>query len=158
MNGMNLKLLFSGTIGKLLFFVAIALGVYFVNVEVQSYFGRQAVERTGLVSTSFNDALVRAKSEDKLVLVDVSAIWCSTCRTLDNEVFSKPEVRRAINDRYIFSRIEYESDEGQQFLERYSASGFPTLWLINGEGIIVKRLNVTFDPQNFIAQLERVGS
>ncbi len=150
---MNFRKLFSGTFGKVLLMAAVALTVYFVNVEVQSYFGRQAVERTGLASRLFNDALLEARREDQLILVDVSAIWCSTCRALDNQIFSNDDVRKTINDRFIFSRIEYESEEGQAFLERYSASGFPTLWLINGEGEIVKRLNVTLDPHQFIGQL-----
>ena len=48
--------------------------VYFINVEVQSYFGKQAFENTGLQSHTLQDAQAKAKTENKLVLVDVYAI------------------------------------------------------------------------------------
>jgi thiol:disulfide interchange protein len=149
----NIRRFFKGPIGTIVLFAAIGLAVYFVNVEVQTYFGHRAVENTGLVSTQFDAALAKASAENKLVFVDVSAIWCSTCRALDNNVFSDDEVRKVINERFIFSRIEYESDEGQAFLERYATSGFPTLWLIDSDGTIVDRLKVTMDPKEFVAQL-----
>lgn len=135
-------------------FAAFALVAYFVNVEVQSYLGRQALENTGLVSLPFEQALAKARVEKKLVLVDVSAIWCSTCRKLDNEVFAKDQVKRAVNEKYVFSRLEYESDEGQQFLKKYEVSGFPTLWLLDENGKIIRRLRGTFDENEFIAQIK----
>ena len=148
-----MKCIFCGKIKSAVFFVAAVLAAYFINVEVQSYLGRQAVVATGLVSVAFEDALQKAGDDGKLVLVDVSAIWCSTCRTLDKTVFSDDSVKAAINEKYVFSRIEYESDEGQQFLERYNASGFPTLFVIRPDGSVVKRLRVTFSPAEFRSQL-----
>lgn len=148
-----MKCIFCGKIKSAVFFVAAVLAAYFINVEVQSYLGRQAVAATGLVSVAFEDALQKAGDDGKLILVDVSAIWCSTCRTLDKTVFSDDSVKAAINEKYVFSRIEYESDEGQRFLERYNASGFPTLFVIRPDGSVVKRLRVTFSPAEFRSQL-----
>ena len=98
-------------------FAVIAVGIYFVNIEAQSYLGRRAIENTQIVSFPFDEARAQAEREGKIVLVDVSAVWCSNCRRLDNDVFSNPDVRQTINDKYIFSRIEYESKEGQIFLK-----------------------------------------
>ncbi|HMS09210.1 MAG TPA: thioredoxin family protein [Pyrinomonadaceae bacterium] len=148
-----MKCLFCGKIKSAVFFVVALLAAYFINVEVQSYFGRQALAGTGLESVAFEDALAKAGNDGKLVLVDVSAIWCSTCRKLDNTVFSDDSVKAAINEKYVFSRIEYESEEGQRFLERYNASGFPTLFVIRPDGSIVRRLKVTFSPEEFRSQL-----
>jgi thioredoxin 1 len=87
------------------------------------------------------------------VLVDVAAIWCGTCRKLDKEVFANEKVRKTINERFIFTRLEYESTEGEEFLKKHNASGFPTLWLLDGDGNVIKRLNVTFSPEEFLSQL-----
>lgn len=150
-----MKRLFSKPLFSLIVFAIIAVSAYFINVEVQTYFGQQALEKTGLVSLPFEQALNQAKNEKKLVLVDVSAIWCPTCRRLDNEVFADDDVRRFIKEKFVFSRLEYESDEGQKFLEKYKASGFPNLWLLDGDGKVVKRLKVTFDKGEFLWQLNR---
>ncbi len=136
-------------------FAVFAISAYFINVEVQSYLGREALEKTGLVSLPFETALEKAGKEKKLVLVDVSAIWCSTCRKLDNEIFANEAVKREIAKRFVFSRLEFESEEGQKFLEHYRASGFPSLFLIDADGKIVRRLKVTFDSGEFLWQLER---
>ena len=134
-------------------FAVIAVGIYFVNIEAQTYLGRRAIENTHLISVPFDEARAKAEREGKMILVDVSAVWCSNCRKLDNEVFANPNVRTAINDKFIFSRIEYESEEGQMFLKAYETSGFPSLWLIRGDGTIVKQLNVTFSASEFLSQL-----
>lgn len=134
-------------------FVAVAVSAYFVNVEVQSFFGRRAIRNTGLVSTSYEKALTKARNENKLVLVDVSAVWCASCRAMDNSVFSDPRVKKRIREKYIFSRIEYESEEGTRFLERHWAFGTPSLFIIDGDDSEVRRLRVTFDPDSFLGQL-----
>lgn len=99
------------------------------------------------------DALVKAKAENKLVLVDVAAIWCSTCRRLDNNVFADPQVRKIVNERYVFARLEYESAEGAAFLKQHEAAVFPSLWVLDGKGNVVKKLLITFEPSKFLAQL-----
>lgn len=134
----------------------IAIGVfaaYLLNVEVQSALGRRALAATELVSLPLPEALVRAETEGKVVLVAVSAIWCPTCRRLDQTVFADAAVRERVGATLVFSRLEYESAEGQAFLEQHQASGFPTLWLLDASGQVVRRLELTFDPAAFLAQL-----
>ncbi len=148
-----MKRTFKSKVGSAVFFVAAMLGAYFINVEVQSYLGDKAFAGTGLASIDFRSALSKAAAEDKLVLVDVSANWCSTCRRLDSTVFSDPGVKQVIDEKYVFSLIEYESEEGQEFLESYKAGGFPAIFLIRSDGTVAKRLRVTFSSSEFREQL-----
>ncbi|MBA4184702.1 MAG: thioredoxin family protein [Acidobacteria bacterium] len=150
-----MKNIFSKPLLSFLVFAAVAVSAYFINVEVQSYLGRETLKRTGLVSLPLDKAKIKAKSENKHILVDVSAIWCANCRRLDSEIFADEDVKRVINERFVFSRLEYESDEGQNFLEKHKAAGFPNLWLLDGDGRVVKRLSVTFDKGEFLWQLYR---
>lgn len=137
----------------ILVFAIVLIAAYFINVEVQSYYGRQALEKANLQNYTLENALKKAEAENKLVLVDVSAIWCPNCRRLDNEVFANPEVRKFVNEKYVFSRLEYESAEGTDFLEKHDATGFPNLWLLDGKGNVVKKLQITFNPTEFLKQL-----
>lgn len=133
--------------------VAVMVAAYFINVEVQSWMGRKALAETGLVMLSLDDALTKAKQENKAVLVDMSAIWCPTCRKLDKTILSNVLVKQAISEKYVFSRIEYESDEGSAFMARYNVRGFPTLLILDANGAALKQLNLTFVVDEFIAQL-----
>lgn len=148
-----MKKLFSHRLFSILLLIAILAAVYFINVEVQSYFGRQALEKAGLQNLPLKDSLAKAAAENKLVLVDVSAIWCPNCRRLDTQVFADEAVRKIINEKYLFSRLEYESPEARGFLEKTSAVGFPNLWLLDKDGNVVKHLDITYDPKEFINQL-----
>lgn len=143
----------SGRIFRWALYAAIPLSVYFINVEVQSYLGRQALQATGLDRLSLDEALAKAESENKLIIVDVSAIWCPNCRRLDKQVFANETVRKTINEKYVFVRLEYESAEGKAFLERYRSEGFPNLWLLDSKGKVVKKLDTVYDPKPFLHQL-----
>jgi thiol:disulfide interchange protein len=128
---------------------------YFGNKTVQSHFGQQALDETGLVVLALDDALAKAERENKLVLADMSAIWCPTCRRLDKEIFSDDGVKSVIDDQYVFARIEYESEEGKAFMERYKVHGFPTLLVLDGAGEKMGQLRLTFEPSEFIKMIDR---
>lgn len=132
---------------------ALVLAAYFINVEVQTRLGEKALAETGLTGLSLQEALSTAQKPDKKVLVNMSAIWCPTCRKLDKEVFGNAAVKAAINKNYVFSRIEYESEEGEKFMEKYQVHGFPTLLILDTNGKKIKQLDLLFNPQDFIQQL-----
>jgi thiol:disulfide interchange protein len=121
---------------------------------VQSYFGQQALEKTGLQRFTLDEAMTKATAENKQILVDVSAIWCPNCRRLDNDVFANESVKKIINEKFVFARLEYESPEGTAFLEKHNTNGFPNLWLLDGKGNAIKQLRVTFNAEEFIKQLQ----
>lgn len=133
-------------IAKILAMVAIVL---IGNRLIQTYLGKQSVEQMGIEPIELNEALALAERSNKLVLADMSAIWCPTCRKLDNSVFSDPSVHDEINKSFIFSRIEYDSEQGEEFMKKYKVRGFPTLLILNDKGEKITRLPLTFDPAEF---------
>lgn len=148
-----MKKFFSGTFGSILLFgIAGAVG-YFGNVELQSYWGRQAIQNTGLEIHSLESALVKAKAENKKVFVDVSAVWCGTCRRLDSDVLADERVKKVLDEKYVVARLEYETEAGYKFLKDRDTDGVPNLWLLDSNGEDIKRLRVTFDPKSFEEQL-----
>ena len=139
-----------------LVFAAIGAAAYFANVEIQSYFGRKALAETGLELLTLEQAFHKAEQENKLVLADMSAIWCSTCRSLDTNIFSNEMIKTRIDASFVFSRIEFESDEGEQFMETYGVRGFPTVLVLNSDGSVVRHLPFTLDPVAYAALLDSV--
>ncbi|MFT5083275.1 MAG: thioredoxin-related protein [Lentisphaeria bacterium] len=139
-------------------YLAIPVIFYFANVEFQSYLGRQALSNIGIELLNIDQAMTKAAAENKYVLADMSAIWCATCRKLDSEVFSDERVKKAINERFVFARVEYESDEGESFMERYQVQAFPTVLVLDSEGKKLSRLPFTLDPEAFIEILKKIPS
>jgi thiol:disulfide interchange protein len=150
----SMKNFLSSWLGKILIFAVFGLSAYFINVEVQSYFGRQALDKTGLTRFTLDEAVTKASAENKRILVDVSAIWCPNCRRLDNEIFADENVKKTINEKFVFARLEYESPEGTEFLEKHDTNGFPNLWILDAKGNAVKQLRVTFNADEFIKQIQ----
>ena len=136
-------------------YLLIPVLVYFGNVEVQSYLGQKAIDSTGLDIFPLEQALAKAKQENKQVLADMSAIWCPSCRRLDKEVFANPQVQETLLKDYVFSRIEYESKEGEAFMQKYQVKGFPTLLVLDDAGALVRKLPLTFNPDDFITLLAK---
>ena len=138
---------------KFLTFIIVLLAAWYLFFEVQSYLGRQAQEATGLKSTELTAALVRAKKENKFILAEMSAIWCSTCRKLDQKIFSDEKVKQVIDKNYIFTRMEYETKQGKAFMKKYAIRGFPTLLILDDKANKVLQLPLTFDAALFIDYL-----
>lgn len=136
-----------------LFFGVIATALYFGNVELQTYLGKQAMQKVGFAELTLEQALQIAGEQNKLVLADMSAIWCPSCRKLDREVLSQPIVNKAIKRDYVFVRIEYESAAGKAFQEQYAVSVFPTLLVLNPDGEKIRNIGLTFDKDEFIRRL-----
>ncbi len=138
---------------RYLAYALVPLALYFVNVEYQTWRGQQALAETALDFQPLDVALAKARTSGKPVLADFSAIWCPACRRLHAEVFTDAAVKAAITGGYQLSRIDYESPEAPAFMERYGVSGFPTLLLLDGEGNLLRRLPLSFDPAVFAASL-----
>lgn len=51
-------------------------------------------------------AFDRAAAEDKLVLVDVGAVWCHWCHVMDRTTYENPEVARLVGEKFIAIRVD----------------------------------------------------
>jgi thiol:disulfide interchange protein DsbD len=131
----------------------VAIGAYFADTAWQTQRGEAALQATGLAFLPLDQALAQAKAQGKPVLVDFSAIWCTTCRVLHAEVLTNDKVKLAIADGYVLSRVDYEAPEARAFMQRYGVQGFPTLLVLSAEGMLVRRVPISLDPATLAASL-----
>ena len=133
--------------------IGLAVVVWFANLQLQTTMGRKALAETGLEIYSLEEGLALAAREQKPVLAGLSAIWCSSCRTFDSEVLADSAVRAEIERDYVFVRVEYRSDEGEAFRERYGVRGFPVYVVLEPDGSFVEQVPTVYDPEAFRAEL-----
>lgn len=141
---------------RILGYVALAVALYFGNVALQSYLGRRAFAETGLPAAPLADTLAAAKQNGRLVIADVSAEWCPSCRHFDQAVLSEEPVKQKISDAFQFTRIEYESETGVALRKQFSLRGIPSLLILDSDGRLVTQLTAVDDPDYFLQQLDEV--
>src|SRR5438445_1534917 len=77
-------------------------------------------------------ALEQARASGKGLLVDFSAEWCAACKELDLHVFSQPEVKAEVAERFVPLKIDAteETDEVSRLEAKYGVPGLPTVLLM----------------------------
>jgi thioredoxin-related protein len=117
--------------------------------------------------TSVPDAQAQAKKENKLVLMDFTGSdWCSWCKKLDAEVFSKPEFADYAKKNLVLVQVDFPNNKeqsadlkkaNQALQEKYKVNGFPTLIVVNADGKIVWQQvgYLAGGPPAVIAELEK---
>ncbi len=148
----------TNTVKTIVIIVAIVGLLYGGNTLIQTHLGKSAVADLTFPIYSYDEAMTKSKDTGKLVLADYSAIWCPSCRKLDTQVFANKEVSQAITENFVYSRIEYDSNEGLMFSKKYSIVGFPRVLVLDSKGAKVTELPLTFDPKEYTENLSKVAS
>lgn len=88
---------------------------------------------------SFDEALRIAKKENKLVFLDIYAVWCGPCKRLKTKTFSNNEVGDFFNSSFVNVSLDGEEQEGSELAVKYGVQGYPTLLFISGDGNVVAK-------------------
>lgn len=131
--------------------------VYFGNVQLQTWLGERALQRTELQFLDIGSGLSRSRASGKPVLVDFSAIWCGACRAMHRDLFTDPAVKAALARDYVLVRVDYDAPEAENFMSRYQVRFFPTLVVLSGDGELKRRVPVPATPSEFVALLRVPG-
>ena len=102
-------------------------------------------------SGTFDEALARARSEKRLLLVDVYTDWCGWCKKMDREVFADARVAEASRG-LVAVRVNSEKG-GENVARRYDVQGYPTILFVDGSGNIVKRIDGYVDAAEMLQVL-----
>ncbi len=73
-------------------------------------------------------AFVRAKSEDKPILLDIGAVWCHWCHVIDRESYENVEIAKIINEHFV--PVKVDRDERPDVDSRYQSA----ISSISGQG------------------------
>lgn len=100
--------------------------------------------------SSFNDILIKAQKEKKLIFLDAYAAWCGPCKLMEKNVFTHKEVADFYNKNFINAHFDMEKGEGRQLAQKYSVYSYPTLLFINAKGEVVSKSLGYLDPNEFL--------
>ncbi|MCA5005877.1 thioredoxin family protein [Sphingobacterium bovistauri] len=112
--------------------------------------------KTGIVFSelSFQAALDKAAAENKLVFLDCYTTWCGPCKWLDANTFKEKAVGDYFNKNFVSIKIDMEKGEGIELMKKYEVTAFPTLFLLDPKGNVVKKMMGAMDGTRLLNQVK----
>lgn len=89
---------------------------------------------------TWKQILKKAKTENKLVFIDVYTSWCGPCKMMSAETFPQKKVGDVFNANFINYKIDAEKGEGIQIAQKFEVRAFPTYLFVNCDGQLVYRV------------------
>lgn len=99
------------------------------------------------------EAFRRAQTEDKLILLDLMAVWCHACHVMDRTTYADPRIIALLNSKFIPVRVD--TDQRPDLEARYRAGGWPTTSLLLPTGEILFQANA-LEPEEMEVVLQEV--
>lgn len=97
-------------------------------------------------------AVEKAKSENKIVLIQVGGNWCSWCIKLHNLIEEHAELDSIIEVDFEFTRVNYSKEntnsEVMEMLGFPNRFGFPVIVILNKEGERIHTQNTAYLEEN----------
>jgi thioredoxin-like negative regulator of GroEL len=102
----------------------------------------------------FEDALKKARTAHKPVIVDFWAQWCGWCHRLDKTTYVDPAVVK-LAEGFVSVKVNIEGEPRETAVAiRYDVSNLPTIMVISPEGRPIARVNGFVGPGQFPRLLE----
>ncbi len=141
-------------LGKIIAAVLVALSLFLVLVpQVRA----AATPSEHVWIESETEALNAARTENKIVMVDLFADWCAACKELDAITFRDEDVKKELA-KIRLARLDMtnQDEEALRLQEKYSVIGLPCILFLqpSGEEIPNSRITGFLPPKEFILHLK----
>jgi thioredoxin-related protein len=109
----------------------------------------------------FNQGLVQAEQQNKVVLIDFYTSWCHWCKVMDEKTFRNGEIAALLQKRFVTVRVNAEDAnekvtyKGQGFsnvelTRAFNVTGFPSLAFLDSKGEPITVIPGYVPPEEFI--------
>lgn len=91
-------------------------------------------EGTIFLEVSLDEALERARKENKPVFINCSTTTCAPCRMMIKRVFTNGKIGEYINSNFIAVHMNMDEGYGIEVAEKYNIGIYPTYLILNADG------------------------
>ena len=88
---------------------------------------------------SWSEALSKAQTENKPIMIDFYTDWCKWCDELDSKTYSDDELSTFLNDNFICVKI---NGDNSSLDGTYSVGGYPTIVFTYPDGTEINRMQI----------------
>lgn len=116
------------------------LCVFSINIYGQNDAGK-IYNPAANASADIGDAVKKAKTEGKNVLIQVGGNWCTWCLKVHKFIADDSELKKLIDENYVFLLVNYskenKNEEVLKNLGNPSRFGFPVFVVLNSQGSVI---------------------
>lgn len=107
---------------------------------------------------NFEEAKLKAKTENKPLFVDVYTSWCGPCKKLSKEVFPQKIVGDYFNKSFVCFKLQADKKDSnnQEIANQYHVTAYPTLMWLDGDGKLLHVSTGFKGPQQLVAEAKVV--
>lgn len=100
------------------------------------------------------EMLAKAKSEDRLIILDLEAVWCHWCHVMEETTYSDPRVVALLKSKYTTVRVD--QDANPDLSARYGDWGWPATIIFAPDGTELVKRRGYIPPDNMVSLLQAV--
>src|SRR2546422_6275726 len=102
----------------------------------------------------YDKAIARAQAEKKLIIADMFTDWCALCKDMDRESFGDSKVIQTMADKYVWLKLNTETEEdGERLQKQFAILTYPTVLVLDGGGEEVDRVDRFLGPAQFMEKV-----
>lgn len=99
-----------------------------------------------------DDVFKNAKSQKKLVILNLEAIWCHWCHVMAEKTYSQKPIQDLLSKNFI--SIKVDQDSRPDLSVRYRDYGWPATIIFNSDGVELRKLAGFVEPEDMKEILE----
>lgn len=105
----------------------------------------------------FSEAQLKAKKENKLILIKFYTDWCVPCKEVDTVIFQNDkEIYDYINENYVKLSLNAEKN-GIELAKKYNVGSYPTLLFLYADGKVLGKVVGTRGRDEYFAAIKTAG-
>jgi thioredoxin-related protein len=107
--------------------------------------------------SNYDTAQLKAKKEQKLVMVDVYTDWCGWCKRLDKDTYGNKDVETKLNKNFIAVKINPEkSAQNASLAKQFGTRGYPHIVFLDAAGKKLSESPGYMPADQFLKRLDDV--
>ena len=104
---------------------------------------------------TYEEALQKAKAENKWVFVDCYTSWCGPCKMMADKIFPQKEAGDYFNPLFVCVKYDMEKGEGLELAKKFDIQSYPTFVILNSEGVVRQKLMGSSELDEFIERVKK---
>jgi thioredoxin-related protein/cell division septation protein DedD len=116
------------------------------------------VEKQNFVLNDIPSAQTQAATQQKLLLVQFTARWCTPCQIMEQNTWTDPTLIAYMAENCVASKVDIENFNGMSFTHQYQVKSVPTILVFSANGEMLGRYENSISASHLIKYLERFNS
>ena len=96
------------------------------------------------------------QSDNKLIMIDFYADWCSPCHQLDKDTFSNSQVIKYCQDNFINLKVNTDTAHGYDIYKEFNVESLPMIIFIDSNKNIIGIIEGYHGPSEYLDKITQI--